>query len=54
MTTMTESVIHVLLVYYQPKHNVDLAFITYPANTTALYSLVSFRPRVHLADLHLG
>jgi amino acid transporter len=32
----------VLLVYYQPKHNVDLGFITYPANTTALYSLVSF------------
>src|SRR5689334_23321623 len=36
------SVLFVLLVYYQPKHNVDLGFITYPANTTALYSLVSF------------
>jgi amino acid transporter len=36
------SVLFVFLVYYQPKHNVDLGFITYPANTTALYSLVSF------------
>ena len=36
------SVLFVLLVYYQPNHNVDLGFITYPANTTALYSLVSF------------
>jgi len=36
------SVLFVLLVYYQPKNNVDLGFITYPANTTALYSLVSF------------
>src|SRR6188472_250475 len=36
------SVLFVLLVYYQPTHNVDLGFITYPANTTALYSLVSF------------
>jgi amino acid transporter len=36
------SVLFVLLVYYQPDHNVDLGFITYPANTTALYSLVSF------------
>src|SRR3954465_1575966 len=36
------SVLFVLLVYYQPKHNVDLGFITYPANTSALYSLVSF------------
>jgi amino acid transporter len=36
------SVVFVALVYYQPKHNVDLGFITYPANTTALYSLVSF------------
>jgi len=36
------SVLFVLLVYYQPDHNVDLGFITYPANTTALYSLISF------------
>ena len=36
------SVLFVLLVYYQPKHNVDLGFITYPANTSALLSLVSF------------
>jgi amino acid transporter len=36
------SVLFVLLVYYQPNHNVDLGFITYPANTTALYSLISF------------
>src|SRR3954449_9164566 len=36
------SVLFVLLVYYQPKDNVDLGFITYPANTSALYSLVSF------------
>ena len=36
------SVLFVLLVYYQPSKNVDLGFITYPANTTALYSLVSF------------
>ena len=36
------SVLFVLLVYYQPSHNVDLGFITYPANTTALYSLISF------------
>ena len=36
------SVLFVLLVYYQPSKNVDLWFITYPANTTALYSLVSF------------
>jgi len=36
------SVLFVLLVYYQPSENVDLGFITYPANTTALYSLVSF------------
>jgi amino acid transporter len=36
------SVLFVLLVYYQPSKNVDLGFITYPANTTALYSLISF------------
>jgi amino acid transporter len=36
------SVLFVLLVYYQPKNNVDLGFITYPANTSALLSLVSF------------
>jgi amino acid transporter len=36
------SVLFVLLVYYQPAKNVHIGFITYPANTTALYSLVSF------------
>src|SRR6476469_247911 len=36
------SVLFVLLVYYQPNRNVDLGFITYPAHTTALYSLISF------------
>jgi amino acid transporter len=36
------SVLFVLLVYYQPTKNVHIWFVTYPANTTALYSLVSF------------
>ena len=36
------SLLFVLLVYYQPTKNVSIGFITYPANTTALYSLVSF------------
>jgi amino acid transporter len=36
------SLLFVLLVYYQPAKNVDIGFITYPANTTALYSLISF------------
>src|SRR5438105_9216969 len=36
------SVLFVLLVYYQPPKNVKFGFITYPANTTALYSLISF------------
>jgi len=36
------SVLFVLLVYYQPGKNVKLGFITYPAHTTALYSLISF------------
>ncbi len=36
------SVLFVLLVYYQPSKNVELGFITYPANVTALYSLISF------------
>ena len=36
------SVLFVLLVYYQPSKNVSIGFITYPANTTALYSLISF------------
>jgi len=42
ITGAVVSVLFVLLVYYQPSKNVDLGFITYPANTTALYSLVSF------------
>jgi amino acid transporter len=36
------SLLFVLLVYYQPTKNVSIGFVTYPANTTALYSLVSF------------
>src|SRR5438067_5251222 len=36
------SVLFVLLVYYQPGKNVKLGFITYPAHTTALYSVISF------------
>ena len=36
------SVLFVLLVYYQPSKNVKVGFITYPANITALYSLISF------------
>jgi len=36
------SALFVLLVYYQPSKDVSLGFITYPANATALYSLVSF------------
>jgi amino acid transporter len=36
------SVLFVLLVYYQPGKDVKIGFITYPAHTTALYSLISF------------
>ena len=36
------SVVFVMLVYYQPSKNVHVWFVTYPAHTTALYSLVSF------------
>jgi amino acid transporter len=36
------SVLFVLLVYYQPAKDVKIGFITYPANITALYSLISF------------
>ena len=32
----------VLLVFLSPKHNIDIWFITYPANTNVLVSLVSF------------
>jgi amino acid transporter len=35
-------VLFVLLVYYQPAKDVKVGFITYPANITALYSLISF------------
>ena len=38
----TITLLFVLLVYYQPSKNVEIGFITYPANTTALYSLISF------------
>jgi len=36
------TLLFVLLVYYQPSKNVSIGFITYPANSTALYTLVSF------------
>jgi amino acid transporter len=36
------TVLFVLLVFYSPDHNVKIGFITYPANTNALLSLVSF------------
>ncbi len=36
------SVLFVLLVYYQPAKNVKVGFITYPANVTALFALISF------------
>jgi amino acid transporter len=36
------SLLFVLLVYYSPKNNVDIGFITYPANINALTALVSF------------
>jgi amino acid transporter len=36
------SALFVLLVFYQPDHNVEVGFITYPANVTALTTLVSF------------
>src|SRR4051794_28611691 len=36
------TVLFVLLVFPSPKHNIDIWFITYPANVNALVSLVSF------------
>jgi amino acid transporter len=36
------TVLFVLLVFASPKHNIKFGFITYPANTNALVSLVSF------------
>jgi amino acid transporter len=36
------TVLFVLLVYYTPDHNVKIGFITYPAKTSALTTLVSF------------
>jgi amino acid transporter len=36
------TVLFVLLVFPSPKHDVHIAFITYPANTNALVALVSF------------
>jgi len=36
------SVLFVLLVFLSPDHNVKIWFITYPANTSVLVSLVSF------------
>jgi amino acid transporter len=36
------TVLFVLLVFASPSHNIHIAFITYPANTNVLVSLVSF------------
>jgi amino acid transporter len=36
------TVLFVLLVFPSPKHNIDILFITYPANVNVLVSLVSF------------
>src|SRR5436190_6320272 len=36
------TVLFVLLVFLSPKHNIHIGFITYPANTNVLVSLVSF------------
>src|SRR6185369_11064896 len=36
------TVLFVLLVFYSPDHNIKIGFITYPANTNALATLVSF------------
>jgi amino acid transporter len=36
------TVLFVLLVFLSPDHNIDIGFITYPANTNVLVSLVSF------------
>jgi amino acid transporter len=36
------TVLFVLLVFPSPKHNIDIWFITYPANLNVLVSLVSF------------
>ena len=36
------TMLFVLLVFYSPSKNVDIGFITYPANINALVSLVSF------------
>jgi amino acid transporter len=36
------SALFVLLVFYKPDHNVKIGFITYPADVTALTTLVSF------------
>jgi amino acid transporter len=36
------TVLFVLLVFPSPKHNVDILFITYPANVNGLVALVSF------------
>jgi amino acid transporter len=36
------TILFTLLVFPSPKHNIDIWFITYPANVNALVSLVSF------------
>ena len=36
------TVLFVLLIFISPNHNVHFGFITYPANTNVLVSLVSF------------
>jgi len=42
LTGAVISLLFVFLVYYSPSHDVDLGFITYPANINALLLLVSF------------
>jgi amino acid transporter len=42
LTGAVISLLFVFLVYYSPSKNVDLGFITYPANINALLLLVSF------------
>ncbi len=42
ITGAVVTVLFVVLVFYNPDHNVSLGFITYPANINALVALVSF------------
>jgi amino acid transporter len=42
ITGAVVTVLFVVLVFYNPDHNVSLGFVTYPANINALVALVSF------------